>query len=66
MSREFKQKNRSFGKLEINGYNCKWHDYATGDKGDTPISLLAHVAGIPESEAARVVSKMVGDQGGQR
>lgn len=60
LSKEFKERSRSFSRLEINAYNCKWRDNATGDKGDTPISLFAHLVGIPEAEAARSVARIVG------
>lgn len=62
--REFKQKDRTFVKLDVNGYNCKWHDYATGDMGDNPISLFSHAVGIPQNEAARVVARIVGIEAG--
>ena len=62
MSREFRRNDRNLGSLKINRYDCRWHDFATGDEGETPISLLAYVAGIPESEAARLLAQMVEPQ----
>jgi hypothetical protein len=59
LSREFRQNSRNLRSLRINRYNYRWLDCATGDKGDTPISLLAYVANIPESEAARLLAQMV-------
>ena len=64
VSLEFKQKNRSFNNLEINGYNCKWHDYLTGDMDDNPISLFSHAVGVPQNEAAVVVARIVGIEAG--
>jgi hypothetical protein len=51
---------RNLGSFKVNRYNGKWCDFATGDKGGDPVSLVAYVEGISQVEAARLLAKMLG------
>jgi len=58
---------RNFGSFKINRYNGKWADFATGDKGGDPISLVAYLADVSQVEAARLLARMLGlETGGRR
>jgi hypothetical protein len=37
-----------------------WADFATGDKGGDPISLVAYLAGVSQGAAARLLARMLG------
>jgi hypothetical protein len=43
----------------------RWKDFATGDGGGDPISLVAFLADVSQSEAARLLSQLLG-MGGSR
>jgi len=51
---------RRLGSFKINRYNGRWADFATGDKGGDPVSLVAYVAGISQCEAALLLAQMLG------
>ena len=51
---------RRLGSFKINRYNGRWADFATGDKGGDLISLVACLAGVSQSEAARLLAQMLG------
>ena len=51
---------RRFGSFKINRYNGRWADFATGDKGGDPISLVAYLGNISQGEAARMLARMLG------
>ena len=51
---------RNIGSFKINRYNSRWADFATGDKGGDPISLVAYLADVSQSEAARLLARMLG------
>lgn len=55
-----RRRDRSLGSFKINRLNCRWCDFATGDKGGDPISLVAYVEGVSQSEAARLLAQMLG------
>lgn len=55
---------RRAGSFKVNRYNGKWCDFATGDKGGDPISLVAYLAGVSQLEAARLLAQMLGMEGG--
>jgi len=38
----------------------KWSDFATGEKGGDPVSLVAAIKGISQGEAARLLADMLG------
>jgi hypothetical protein len=47
------------GSFKINRYNGRWADFATGDKGGDPVSLVAYLADVSQVEAARLLSQML-------
>ena len=51
---------RRLGSFKINRYNGRWADFATGDKGGDPISLVAYLADVSQGEAARLLAQMLG------
>jgi hypothetical protein len=58
---------RRLGSFKINRYNGRWADFATGDRGGDPISLVAYLADISQAEAARLLAQMLGvNLGGAR
>jgi hypothetical protein len=38
----------------------RWADFATGDKGGDPVSLVAYLEGVSQVEAARLLGRMLG------
>ena len=58
---------RRLGSFKINRYNGKWCDFATGDRGGDPVSLVAYLARVSQGEAARLLAQMLGiETGGPR
>jgi hypothetical protein len=57
---------RHLGSFKINRHNGRWADFATGDKGGDPISLVAYLANVSQAEAARLLARMLGFKGGGR
>jgi hypothetical protein len=58
---------RRLGSFKVNRYNGRWADFATGDKGGDPISLVAYLAGVSQGEAARLLAQMLSlEVGGPR
>ena len=58
---------RRLGSFKINRYNGRWADFATGDKGGDPVSLVAYLEGVSQGEAARRLARMLGlEIGGRR
>ena len=51
---------RRLGSFKVNRYNGRWADFATGDKGGDPISLVAYLADVSQGEAARLLAQMLG------
>jgi hypothetical protein len=51
---------RNLGSFKVNRYNGKWADFATGDRGGDPVSLVAYVADVSQGEAARLLARMLG------
>ena len=51
---------RRLGSFKINRYNGRWADFATGDRGGDPISLVAYLADVSQGEAARLLAQMLG------
>jgi hypothetical protein len=54
---------RGLGSFKINRYNGRWADFATGDKGGDPISLVAYLADVSQGEAALLLARMLGHLG---
>ena len=60
-----KRADRRLGSFKVNRFNGRWADFATGDKGGDPISLVAYLAGVNQGEAARRLARMLSlDDGG--
>jgi hypothetical protein len=58
---------RHVGSFKINLRSGAWADFATGDKGGDPVSLVAYLENCSQGEAARRLSRMLGiDIGGRR
>jgi hypothetical protein len=51
---------RNLGSFKVNRFNGKWCDFATGDKGGDPVSLVAYLEGVSQLEAARRLARMLG------
>ncbi len=47
------------GSFKINMRTGRWADFATGDRGGDPVSLVAFLAGTGQAEAARRLSAML-------
>ena len=48
------------GSFKVNLRTGRWADFATGDKGGDPVSLVAYLAGVSQGEAARLLAQMLG------
>jgi hypothetical protein len=58
---------RWLGSFKINRYNGRWADFATGERGGDPVSLVAYLADVSQGEAARLLAQMLGmETGGRR
>lgn len=51
---------RRAGSFKINLKSGHWADFAIGDKGGDPVSLVAYIAKTSQAEAARLLSRMLG------
>ncbi len=51
---------RRAGSFKFNLRTGRWADFATGDKGGDPVSLVAYVGGVSQPEAARRLARMLG------
>ena len=54
------------GSFKVNLSSGKWCDFASGDKGGDPVSLVAYLADVSQGEAARLLAQMLGLQSGGR
>src|SRR5271154_1099391 len=62
-----KRADTRLGSFKVNRFNGRWADFATGDKGGDPISLVAYLVGVSQGEAARLLARMLGlDEAGPR
>jgi hypothetical protein len=57
---------RHLGSFKVNRYNGRWADFATGDKGGDPISLVAYLANVSQADAARLLARMLAEIEGRR
>src|SRR5579863_501594 len=57
---------RHLGSFKINRYNGRWADFASGEKGGDPISLVAYLADVSQGEAAQLLAQMLGLEAGGR
>lgn len=55
-----KRHDRSLGSFKINVSTGKWGDFATDDTGGDLISLVAYLKGLRQSDAARLLARMLG------
>jgi hypothetical protein len=46
------------GSFKINLRTGRWADFATGDKGGDPVSLVAYLENVSQGEAARMLARM--------
>jgi hypothetical protein len=53
---------RHAGSFKVNTTSGRWSDFATGDKGGDPVSLVAHLANVSQGKAARLLAQMLGIQ----
>jgi hypothetical protein len=51
---------RRRGSFKVSVNSGRWSDFATGDKGGDPISLVAYLADVSQYEAARLLAQMLG------
>jgi hypothetical protein len=51
---------RHLGSFKINHYSGRWADFATGDQGGDPVSLVAYLANVSQVEAARLLARLLG------
>ncbi len=57
---------RHLGSFKVNRYNGRCADFATGEKGGDPISLVAYLADVTQVEAPRLLEKMLGIKAEER
>jgi hypothetical protein len=53
---------RHAGSFKVNTTSGRWSDFATGDKGGDPVSLVAYLANVSQGKAARLLAQMLGIQ----
>ncbi len=51
---------RRAGSFKINVRSGQWSDFATGDRGGDPVSLIAYLEGCGQVEAARRLAGALG------
>ena len=51
---------RKPGSFKVNMRSGRWADFATGDSGGDPVSLVAFLTGLGQAEAARKLAIMLG------
>jgi hypothetical protein len=57
-----RRSDRHRGSFKVNVNSGRWSDFATGDNGGDPISLLAYLANVSQYNAARLLAQMLGIQ----
>jgi hypothetical protein len=55
-----KRADRRLGSFKINLATGRWADFASGDRGGDPISLVAFLFDVSQVEAARRLARMLG------
>lgn len=48
------------GSFKVNLRTGLWSDFATGDGGNDPVSLVAYLTGLPMGETAKRLADMLG------
>jgi len=64
MARNPRRNDRSPGSFKINMRSGKWCDFASGDKGGDPVSLVAYLENVSQGKAARLLAHMLRIGGG--
>jgi hypothetical protein len=55
------------GSFKVNLRTGHWADFATGDKGGDPVSLVAYLETVSQGGAAQMLTRMLGlETGGRR
>jgi hypothetical protein len=57
---------RNLGSFKVNLNSGKWADFATGDRGGDPVSLVAYLYGVSRIGAACRLARMLGVEAGGR
>jgi hypothetical protein len=60
IARNPRRADRRPGSFKVNTRTGRWADFATGDKGSGPISLVAYLFGLSQLEAAHQLARMLG------
>jgi hypothetical protein len=65
IGREFEARNprradRKAGSFRVNRYSGKWADFASGERGGDPVSLVAYLMATSQADAARLLAQMLG------
>lgn len=60
VARNPRRADRRPGSFKANLHTGRWADFATGDAGGDPISLIAYLEGLSQVEAARELARMLG------
>jgi hypothetical protein len=55
-----RRKDTRLGSFKINMRSGRWSDFATGHRGGDPVSLVAYLENVSQSEAARLLARMLG------
>jgi hypothetical protein len=58
-----KRHDRRLGSFKVNLVTARWSDFATGDRGGDPISLLAYLSGLSQFAAAKQLASMLSVEG---
>jgi hypothetical protein len=60
-----KRNDRSLGSFRVNLRSGKWADFACDARGGDIVSLCAYLQGCSQSEAARLLARMLGIEAGE-
>jgi len=60
VARNPKRDDKRAGSFKVNLRSGRWSDFATGDRGGDPVSLVAYLEGVRQLQAARLLGQMLG------
>jgi hypothetical protein len=60
VARNPRRTDRRPGSFSVNVKTGRWADFASGDRGGNPVSLVAYVANVNQGQAARLLARMLG------
>lgn len=67
LARNPRRVDRHLGSFKVNRRTGRWSDFATGDRGGDPISLVAFLEHVTQAQAAQLLARMLGTEvGGPR